>query len=65
MLTVYDLLQSNDELPCNLGVDRSRSLNFRENLLGVLHWNEIYGLLLSFIIAVLSKVMRKFRCIYL
>jgi hypothetical protein len=26
-----------------LGVDHPKSLNFRENLLGVLHWYDIYG----------------------
>ena len=39
-----NLLLGNDELPFELDVDHSKSLIFRENLLGVLHWNEIYGL---------------------
>ena len=55
MFSVFDLLQSNDELPCKLGLDHSKSLNFKENLLGVLHWNEIFELLLSFVMVYIPK----------
>jgi hypothetical protein len=42
---LYDLfLVTYDEIPYGLGVDHSKSLNFRENLLGVLHWYDISGL---------------------
>jgi hypothetical protein len=33
-----------DEIPYGVGADHSKSLIFRENLLGVLHWYDIYGL---------------------
>jgi hypothetical protein len=42
---LYDLfLVTCDEIPYGLGVDHSKPLNFRENLLGALQWYDISGL---------------------
>lgn len=60
MLTVLAFLLANDELPSKLDVDHSKSLNFRENLLGVLHLNEIHGLLLRFINKLFTKVEKMY-----
>lgn len=53
-----------DELPSVRGVGSSKSLFFRENLLGVLYCNEIYGLLLRFRNQILIMILGKNVCMH-